>query len=106
MRHAKGCLDGKEMSGLRKSIDNNPNRIIPLRSLRKSSNEIHSNVLPCPRRNGQRLKSFGRLKMFGFLSLANIALGDVSSDLPLHTSPPKLLLEILIHLGTTRMNRE
>jgi hypothetical protein len=44
--------------------------------------------------------------MYGLNPLANIALGDVSSDFPLHASPPKPLFEILKHFSTTRMNRE
>ena len=36
--------------------------------------------------------------------LTNITLRDVPSDFSLHASPPKSLLEILIHFGTARMN--
>ena len=44
--------------------------------------------------------------MFGLNPLANITLGDISSDFSLHVSPPKPLLEILIHFSTGRMNGE
>ena len=42
--------------------------------------------------------------MLSFNPLANIALGDISSDFSLHAGPPKPLLEILIHFGTARVN--
>ena len=44
--------------------------------------------------------------MLGLNPLTNITLRDVPSDFSLHASPPKSLLEILIHFGTARMNGE
>src|SRR5438132_11142107 len=104
--HGECSLDGKKMRRFGKSINNDPNGIIPLRSLGKSSNEIHANVLPFPRWNGQWLQCSSRLEMFDLHLLANIAFSNISSDFPLHPSPPKLLFEVLIHLGTTWVDRE
>src|SRR3954462_11199571 len=38
-------------------------------------------------------------------SLTYITLGDIASDLSLHLMPPKLLLQILIHLCSSRVDR-
>jgi hypothetical protein len=38
--------------------------------------------------------------------LANITLRDILCNFSLHTSPPKVLFQILVHLGTARVHRE
>src|SRR3954470_15163007 len=38
-------------------------------------------------------------------SLTYITLGDIASDFSLHLMPPKLLLQILIHLRSSRVDR-
>src|SRR3954468_18534004 len=38
-------------------------------------------------------------------SLTYITLGDIASDFSLHIMPPKLLLQILIHLGSSGVDR-
>jgi hypothetical protein len=43
--------------------------------------------------------------MFILDALANITLGDVDGYFPLHTVPPKLFLQILVHFGASGMNR-
>src|SRR5215216_2536877 len=43
--------------------------------------------------------------MFRFDSLTDITLGDVASDFSLHLVPPKLLLQILIHLCSSGVDR-
>src|SRR6185436_3522454 len=52
----------------------------------------------------QGLKGTSWFKMFGLNPLANITLRDVPSNFSLHASPPKSLLEILIHFCTTWVN--
>jgi hypothetical protein len=44
--------------------------------------------------------------MIGFDSLARITLGYIFSNFSFHSGPPKILSKILVHFGTTRMNRE
>jgi hypothetical protein len=44
--------------------------------------------------------------MTGLNPLANITLRDISCNLSLHASPPEVLFQILVHLGTTRVHRE
>src|SRR3954469_9864878 len=38
-------------------------------------------------------------------SLTNITLGNIASDFSLHLMPPKLLLQILIHLSSSGVDR-
>jgi hypothetical protein len=44
--------------------------------------------------------------MTGLDSLANITLRDILCNFSLHASPPKVLFQILVHLGTTGVHRE
>jgi hypothetical protein len=44
--------------------------------------------------------------MTGFDPLARITLGYIFSNFSFHSGPPEVLSEILIHFGTTKMNRE
>jgi hypothetical protein len=44
--------------------------------------------------------------MTGFNSLADITLRDILSNFSLHTSPPKVLFQILVHFGTAGVHRE
>jgi hypothetical protein len=44
--------------------------------------------------------------MTGFDSLVGVTLRDVLCNFSFHTSPPKVLLQILVHLGTTRVHGE
>jgi hypothetical protein len=41
-----------------------------------------------------------------FHSVASIALGYILGYINFHVEPPEILFQILVHLGTTRMNRE
>jgi hypothetical protein len=43
--------------------------------------------------------------MFSLDALANITPGDVEGYFPLHTMPPKLFLQTLVHFGASGMNR-
>jgi hypothetical protein len=44
--------------------------------------------------------------MTWFHSVASIALGYILGYIHLHIGPPKVLFQILVHLGTTGMNGE
>jgi hypothetical protein len=41
-----------------------------------------------------------------FHPVASIALGYILGYINFHVGPPKILFQILVHLGTARMNRE
>jgi hypothetical protein len=43
--------------------------------------------------------------VLGLDSVTNIAPGDIESYLPLHTVPPKMLLQVLVHFCASGMNR-
>jgi hypothetical protein len=43
--------------------------------------------------------------MLGFDALTNVAAGDKEGYLSLHTVPPKLSLQVLVHLGASGVNR-
>src|SRR3954470_4672639 len=53
----------------------------------------------------QWLQQSSRSLMSRLDSLTYITLGDIASDFSLHLMPPKLLLQILIHLCSSRVDR-
>src|SRR3954471_22615394 len=78
--------------------------ISPTRS-RQSSDKVHSNGIPFPFRNLQGLQQASGCLMSCLDSLTYVTLGDIASDFSLHLMPPKLLLQILIHLSSSGMDR-
>jgi hypothetical protein len=42
--------------------------------------------------------------VLGLDALADVTPGNIESYFSLHTVPPKLLLQVLVHFGTSRMN--
>src|SRR3954463_12332150 len=72
----------------------------------EACDEIHLYVIPFPLRNLKWMKQPCRLLVLCLHSPAHITLRHVTGNIPLHTSPPKALLEILIHLCTARVNRQ
>ena len=44
-------FDRKEVSRFCESIHNDPNRIVPMKSTRKSGNKVHGYIFPLPKRN-------------------------------------------------------
>jgi hypothetical protein len=43
--------------------------------------------------------------VLGLDSLTNVAPGNIESYLLLHTVPPKMFLQVLVHFGASGMNR-
>jgi hypothetical protein len=43
--------------------------------------------------------------MLGLDALTDVAPGNIESYLSLHTVPPKMFLQVLVHLGAPGMNR-
>src|SRR3954466_10761956 len=89
------------MGDFGQSVHYDPYRVISPTRSRQSSDKVHSNGIPFPFRN---LQSSGSL-MSCLDSLTYITLGDIASDFSLHLMPPKLLLQILIHLSSSRVDR-
>src|SRR3954466_14792319 len=92
------------MSNLGQVINDNKDSIVALLRPRKTGDKVHLNVVPLPLRNLEWLKEPCWLLVLCFHSPAHITLGDKTGNIPLNTSPPKTLLEILIHLGATRVD--
>jgi hypothetical protein len=44
--------------------------------------------------------------MAGYHPVASIALGYILGYIDFHVGPPEILFQILVHLGTAKMNRE
>src|SRR3954466_13650144 len=93
------------MGDFGQSVHYDPDRVIyPTRS-RQSSDKVHSYRIPFPFRNLQWLQQSSGSLMSGLDSLTNITLGNIASDFSLHLIPPKLLLQILIRLSSSGVDR-
>jgi hypothetical protein len=97
---------GNKMSGLCKPINNNPYRIVFLRCIRQTNNEVHIDVFLFPGWYRQRLKCTSYFQGASLYSLTSITLYNVLGNFSLHPSPTKILFEVLIHFATAWMNRE
>ena len=97
-------LHWKKMSGFSEAVNYNPNRIISSWGGRQTNNEVHTNILPFPWRNIQRLKHTGGFEVTRFNSLVDVTLRNIVSYLPLHPCPPEPLFQILIHFITARVD--
>jgi hypothetical protein len=86
------------------SINNNPDGIVTTVGCWKSSDKIHSYFFPFLDRDLQRLQKTGGTLMFCLNALTNVAPGNEECNITLHAMPPKGLLEILIHLGSSGVN--
>jgi hypothetical protein len=67
--------------------------------------EVHADVLPFPLGNAQGLQVTGGSQMIGFDSSTGVTLGHIHCYFSLHSCPLEILLQILIHLVGSRMNR-
>src|SRR3954469_12109353 len=94
------------MGNLGQVINDNKDCIIALLRPRKPGDKVHLNVIPLPLRNLKWLKQPCWILVLCLHSPTHITLGHKPSNIPLHTSPPKTLLEVLIHLGATRVDRQ
>jgi hypothetical protein len=72
---------------------------------RQTHNEVHIDVFPFSLGNAQGLEVSGRSQMIGIDSSTGITFGYILHYLSLHSRPPEILLQILIHLVGSRMNR-
>src|SRR4051812_29769538 len=93
------------MGDLGQSVHYDPDRVISPNRSRQSGDKVHSNGIPFPFRNQQWLQQSSRSLMSCLDSLTYITLGDIASDFSLHLIPPKLFFHILIHLGSSGVDR-
>jgi hypothetical protein len=87
-----------EMSGLGKSVDDYPDGIKPVAGERQTHNEIHTDVFPFVGKNTQRLQHSHMPHMISLDPSTHVAFCNIESSLTFHTGPPKLFLQIMIHL--------
>jgi hypothetical protein len=92
------------MSGLGKSVDDYPNGVKLAAGERQSHNEIHTNVFPFLGRNTQRLQDSSRSHMISLDPSTHVAFCNIVSSLALHTGPPELCLQIMIHFCAARVD--
>jgi hypothetical protein len=98
-------VDRHEVGGFGELINDHPNRVKLAGNQCQSHNEVHANVIPLPARNAQRLSQSSKLHIGGLDLSVGITLRHIVSGPALHTCPPELLPQVMIHLGTCRMNR-
>ena len=99
-----GSLDGNKMGNLGQPIDNDPNGVMSTGGPWKSGDKIHSDFIPFPLGDLQRLKQSCGSLVFGLDSLTHITFGYIRTNLPLHPMPPKIFTELLIHLRSARVD--
>jgi hypothetical protein len=93
-----------EMSKLGKSVDDYPNRVKHVAGEKQTHNKIYTDVLPFPGRNTQRLQQSSRPHMISLDPSTRAAFRNIASSLALHTGPPELCLQILIHLCAAQVD--
>jgi hypothetical protein len=94
-----------EMSRLSEPINDHPDGIKLAGRERQTHNEIHNDVFPLLGRNIQRLQQSDMSHMISLDSSTCIAFCNIASSLTLHSSPPELRFQIMIHLCTARVDR-
>ena len=92
------------MSHFRELVNDNEDSVISALGLGKSSHEVHFDMIKLPFRNSKRLEETSWSLVFCFHSSADITFIHELSNFSLHSSPPIRLLEVMIHLRTSRMN--
>jgi hypothetical protein len=86
------------MSRLGKPIDDYPDGVKLVGRERQTQNKIHADVFPFLRRNVQRLQHSSRSHMIGLHPSTRVAFCNIASSVALHSSPPELCYQIVIHL--------
>jgi hypothetical protein len=92
------------MSRLGEPINDQPYGIKLVGIERQTHNEIHANVFPFLGRNIQRLQQSGRSHMASLVPSTCVAFCNIVSNLVLHSSPPELCFQIMMHLHATRVD--
>src|SRR4051812_17275608 len=83
--------DWKEVSNFGKSINDHEYGIISFLGFWKAGDEVHTDFVPFPLWNRQRVKCASRSLVFCLNATTNITFGNESSNVSLHPSPPKSL---------------
>jgi hypothetical protein len=96
---------GYEVDWLSQAVHDDPYWVVPTRGARQTHDEVHADVLPFSLGNTQGLQVFGGSQMICFDSSAGVTLWHILGYFSLHSCPPEILLQILVHLVGSRMNR-
>jgi hypothetical protein len=91
-------LHRNEMCRLGEPINDYPDGIKLVGRERQTHNEIHADIFPFVSRNIQRLQQSGRSHVIDLDPSTRVAFYNIVSGLALHSSPPELLFQIMIHL--------
>src|SRR3954465_16048559 len=97
-------FDRKKMSHFGELVDDDEDSIISMLGLRKSSHEAHFDMIKLPFWNSKRLEETSWSLVFCFHPSADITFIHELGNFSLHSSPPIRLLEVMVHLRTSRMN--
>jgi hypothetical protein len=92
------------MIRLGKSVDDHPNGVKLAIGEGQTHNEIHTDVFPFPGTNTQRLQQSSMYHTISLDPSTHVALHNIVSRLALHTGPPELCLQNMIHLCATRVD--
>ena len=92
------------MSHFRELVDDNEDSIISVLGLWKTSHEVHFDMIKLPLWDSKRLEETSWSLVFCFHSSTDITFIHELSNFSFHSSPPIRLLEVMIHLRTSRMN--
>jgi hypothetical protein len=69
-----------------------------MRDVRQTHNEVHIDVFPFSLENAQRLQIFSWPQMMGLDTSTRVTLGHILLNFSLHSCPPEVLLQVLMHL--------
>jgi hypothetical protein len=93
-----------KVSHLSQLIHNYPNRIVSRLSPQQSHDKIHGNFFPLPLKHLQWLQQSSRSLIFSLDSLTGVAKSNILGNVSLHSIPPIIGLEIMVHLIPSWMN--
>src|SRR3954471_3448595 len=92
------------MSHFSELVDDDEDSIISTLGLRKTSHEVHFNMIKLPFWDSKRLEETSWSLVFCFHPSTDLTFIPELSNFLLHWSPPIRLLEVMVHLHTSRMN--
>jgi hypothetical protein len=96
---------GYKMSRLGQAIHNDPYWVVPTWGARQTHDEVHADVFPLPQGNAQWLQISSWPQMIGLDPSTRVTLWHISYDLPLHSHPPEIILQVLIHFVSSMVDR-
>jgi hypothetical protein len=93
------------MGRLCQTVHYYPDGVIICTSARQTNYKVHSDLIPFPLRNLQRLQETCRPLVLCLNSLTTVIYNHILCYLPFHTVPPESFLQVLVHLLATGVYR-